>query len=302
MVGNPFVLGRLLRSTWSAPLGKDDMTKYSLHTLLLTAALLASACRGGAGLGGGPVELKTDDQKTLYALGQVIGTNVSSFNLTPAELEYVKAGLTDSVLSKKSQVEMPTWGPKIREMARKRQSQVSPKDAEALQKEKEKAKPFLEAAAKEPGAVKLPSGLVFRTLKEGSGESPKPTDLVKVHYTGTLQDGTVFDSSVQRGQPSTFMLNRVIPCWTEGVGRMKVGEKAKLTCPSEIGYGDRGSPPKIPGGATLTFEVELLSIEQAPPRPAFTLPTQSAPPKPGAAAPPPAAPVSPAPASPPKHP
>jgi FKBP-type peptidyl-prolyl cis-trans isomerase FkpA len=278
------------------------MKTHSLSTLLLTAALLVPACKGGSGMMGAAVEPKTDDQKTLYALGQVVGNNVSGFNLTPAELEYVKAGLSDSVLGKKSQVDMPSWGPKIRELARQRHSQVSQKDAEAVQKQKELAKPFLEAAAKEQGAVKLPSGLIFRTLKEGSGESPKPTDTVKVHYTGTLQDGTVFDSSVQRGQPATFPLNHVIPCWTEGVGHMKVGEKAKLTCPSEIGYGDRGSPPKIPGGAPLTFEVELFSIEQGPPKPAFSLPMQTSPAKPGAV-PLGAVPLGAAPAAPPaKHP
>ena len=107
--------------------------------------------------------------------------------------------------------------------------------------------------------------MVIRTLQPGTGESPKATDTVKVHYHGTLTDGTVFDSSVQRGQPATFPLNGVIPCWTEGVQKMKVGEKAKLTCPSAIAYGDRGRPPTIPGGATLVFEISLISIE--PPAP-----------------------------------
>src|SRR5581483_6942048 len=102
------------------------------------------------------------------------------------------------------------------------------------------------------------SGLVLVPMKDGSGESPKPTDRVKVHYHGTLIDGKVFDSSVQRGQPATFGLNQVIPCWTEGVQKLKVGGKAKLVCPSDIAYGDSGRPPQIPGGATLVFEVELL--------------------------------------------
>src|SRR5262249_13958762 len=96
---------------------------------------------------------------------------------------------------------------------------------------------------------------------EGSGASPAATDTVKVHYEGTLENGTVFDSSKKRGTPATFALNQVIPCWTEGVQKMKVGGQAKLTCPSAIAYGDRGAPPTIPGGATLTFDVELLGIE-----------------------------------------
>ena len=106
--------------------------------------------------------------------------------------------------------------------------------------------------------------MVYIPVSEGSGASPKPTDRVKVHYHGTLQDGTVFDSSVERGQPATFPLNGVIACWTEGLQKMKVGGKAKLVCPSDIAYGDRGAPPKIKPGATLTFDVELISIEPPP--------------------------------------
>ena len=107
----------------------------------------------------------------------------------------------------------------------------------------------------------LASGLVYQSLKEGTGASPKATDTVRVHYHGTLADGKVFDSSVQRGQPAEFPLNRVIPCWTEGVQMMKVGGKAKLTCPPQIAYGARGAAGVIPPNATLTFEVELLGIK-----------------------------------------
>src|SRR6185503_6505668 len=106
--------------------------------------------------------------------------------------------------------------------------------------EKKAAEGFLAKAAAEKGAEKLPSGLVFKETKAGSGDSPKAADTVKVHYTGKLTDGTVFDSSVQRGEPATFPLNGVIKCWTEGVQKMKVGGKATLTCPSDIAYGDQG--------------------------------------------------------------
>ena len=104
------------------------------------------------------------------------------------------------------------------------------------------------------------SGLQYIVEKEGTGASPKATDTVKVHYHGTLTDGTVFDSSVKRGEPATFPLNQVIKCWTEAVQLIKVGGKSKLVCPSGIAYGDRGSPPVIKPGATLVFEVELLDI------------------------------------------
>ena len=118
----------------------------------------------------------------------------------------------------------------------------------------------LAAAAKEPGATQTASGLVYRALKDGSGASPKATDLVKVHYKGTFPDGREFDSSYKRNEPTEFPLNQVIPCWTEGVQRMKVGGKAKLTCPSTIAYGARGAGNVIPPNATLLFEVELLAI------------------------------------------
>jgi FKBP-type peptidyl-prolyl cis-trans isomerase FkpA len=120
--------------------------------------------------------------------------------------------------------------------------------------------PAAAAAAKEPGAQVLPSGLVFRVLKEGTGASPLASDTVRVHYRGTLPDGKEFDSSYSRGQPAEFPLNRVIPCWTEGLQKMKVGAKAKLTCPPEIAYGSRGAGADVPPNATLHFEVELLGI------------------------------------------
>jgi FKBP-type peptidyl-prolyl cis-trans isomerase FkpA len=120
----------------------------------------------------------------------------------------------------------------------------------------------LDAAAKEKGALKTPSGLIFLSVKEGKGASPTARDTVKVHYEGKLPDGTVFDSSYTRGQPISFPLSQVIPCWTEGVQRIKVGGTAKLTCPYAIAYGARGAPPSIPPYATLIFKVELLGIEK----------------------------------------
>lgn len=119
---------------------------------------------------------------------------------------------------------------------------------------------YLQRAAQAPGAVQTSSGLVFRTLTPGTGAQPKASDVVRVHYHGTLPGGKIFDSSVDRGEPAEFRLSQVIPCWTEGVQRMHVGEKAELVCPSAIAYGDRGAGGVIPPGATLVFEVELLAI------------------------------------------
>ena len=118
----------------------------------------------------------------------------------------------------------------------------------------------LKTAAAEPGAQVTASGLVYRPLKDGSGASPAAADVVRVHYRGTFPDGKEFDSSFKRNQPAEFPLNRVIPCWTEGVQKIKVGGKARLTCPAAIAYGERGAGGVIPPNAVLQFEVELLGI------------------------------------------
>jgi len=217
----------------------------------LIAVTLVVGAVAGCGLGGAP---KTEEDKQLYALGMIIGRNLADFNLTSRELDVVKAGMTDVVLSKKTAVDLDTYGPKIDKLhTDRRQARAKA--------EKEKGKAFVEGAAREPGAVRTPAGAIVRTVKPGNGPTPQPTDRVQVNYTGKLIDGTVFDTSRKPGgQPVTFPLNGVIKCWGEGVGRMKVGEQAVLTCPADTAYGDSGQGPKIPPGATLVFDVELLSI------------------------------------------
>ncbi len=195
----------------------------------------------------------TDEQKTLYALGMAISQSLGIFSLSEEELTMVNAGIADGVLKREPKVVMQEFMPKVQQLQQARLAVVS--DAE-----KKAGAEFLTKAATEKGATKTDSGLVFSTITEGKGPSPKATDKVKVHYHGTLTNGEVFDSSTQRGEPVTFPLNGVIPCWTEGVQRMKVGEKSRLVCPSSIAYGERGAPPKIKPGSTLVFEVELLEI------------------------------------------
>jgi FKBP-type peptidyl-prolyl cis-trans isomerase FkpA len=221
---------------------------------------------------------ETEEQKTFYALGLHLGRGIKVFNLTPAELELVKKGLSDSVAGTKPTVDLETYGPKLNELAQARMTA-------GAQIEKTKGKAFAEQAGKEAGATVLPSGVVIKTTTPGTGASPKATDTVKVHYEGKLIDGTVFDSSIQRGQPVDMPLNGVVPCWTESVQKMKVGEKAKIVCPSDAAYGDQGRPPTIPGGATLVFDVELLGIG-APQPPAGMAPGMP----PGHGQPPPAQP------------
>ena len=198
-------------------------------------------------------ELATEEQKTFYALGFMMSQSLSQFMLSEAELEMVKAGLSDGVMKRTAKVDVKQIMPKVQQLAQSR-------SALAAEAEKKVGAAYLAKAAGEKGATKTDSGLVITTIKAGTGSSPKKTDKVKVHYHGTLINGTVFDSSVQRGEPATFGLDGVIPCWTEGVQRMKVGGKSRLVCPAQLAYGDRGAPPMIKPGSTLVFEVELLGI------------------------------------------
>jgi FKBP-type peptidyl-prolyl cis-trans isomerase FkpA len=230
------------------------MKNWKTLAVASVAVLTAMSITGCNRFGGGGKTPSTEDEKTLYTLGLLLGRNLGTFNLTPDELEFVKSGLSDMVLKKEHKVDLDKYGPKVDALARKR-------GQERVAVEKEQAKTFLDKAGRESGAVVTPSGMVYRMTSPGSGEMPKPTDRVSVQYEGRLTDGTVFDSTKKRGGvAATFPLNGVIKCWTEGVGRMKVGEKAQLTCPSAIAYGDSGRPPTIPGGAALIFDVELVSI------------------------------------------
>jgi len=215
----------------------------------------------------------SDDEKTIYALGVSVARNLEPFDLTPEELEFAIAGLRDEIGGKPPAVALDEYGPRIRTLAEARAKATAAK-------EKEAGAAFAAQEAAASGAVKTDSGLVKRTIQEGTGPSPGADDTVKVHYTGTLRDGTVFDSSVKRGEPAQFKLGGVIPCWTEALQTMKVGGKAHITCPAEIAYGERGFPGSIPPGATLAFDVELLEIvppgAAAPaPAPAPAAPAQS---------------------------
>jgi FKBP-type peptidyl-prolyl cis-trans isomerase FkpA len=194
----------------------------------------------------------TDEQKTVYALGLSFYRSVAQFNLSAADIAILQRAISDAAAGKPA-VNLEEWGPKIQAFAQNRIQQAS--------------QAYLAKAAAEPGAIRLPSGLVYRDITVGTGPSPKATDTVKVNYRGTFVDGTEFDSSYKRNEPAQFALNGVIPCWTEGVQRMKVGGKAQLVCPASIAYGERGRPG-IPPGATLVFQIELLGIPGAGAAPA----------------------------------
>jgi len=198
-------------------------------------------------------EIKTEEDKTLYTVGTMFGERLSAMKLSEAQIAAIATGLVGSASGKQPRVNAQEYAPKVRDFFNERMKSMS-------EDNKKTGVDFLEKFVKSEGATKTESGLAFKVIQEGTGAYPKAEDTVRVHYHGTLIDGTVFDSSVERGQPVNFPLNRVIRGWTEGLQKVKAGGKVKLVIPPDLAYGDAGAPPKIPGGATLVFEVELLEI------------------------------------------
>ncbi|MGH7180998.1 MAG: FKBP-type peptidyl-prolyl cis-trans isomerase, partial [Nitrospiraceae bacterium] len=197
------------------------------------------------------LEPTTEEQKTLYALGLAINKSLDVYTLNEAEFELVKSGITDGFLKRPSKVDLQAYGPKIQQLQQTRASVIA-------EGEKKLGAAFFAKAAAEAGAKKTESGAIITTMKEGSGATPKVTDMVTVSYVGTLIDGTVFDDSAKQGSPVTLGMNEISKCWKEGMQQMKVGGKGKLICPSNLAYRDKGLPPLIKPGATLVFEIELL--------------------------------------------
>jgi FKBP-type peptidyl-prolyl cis-trans isomerase len=255
------------------------MTRKQIAFVAIIAALSMAALIGGAqGARAAqpakpaaattvPVEaqlqLQDEGQKTLYTLGLLLSQNLTRLSLQESELAYVVKGLQDGVLGRPALVKLEEYAPKVQALAQQRM-------AAAAQQAAEKAKEYMAKMAAMPGATKTESGIVILSLEGGSGASPTKTDTVRVHYEGTLADGSVFDSSVKRGEPVSFPLEGVIACWTEAVQKMKVGGKMKVVCPPELAYGPQGRPG-IPPNAPLTFEIQLLGIGAEPaPTPAPT--------------------------------
>ncbi len=207
------------------------------------------------------VDIKSENDKIFYTVGSMFGSRLANLDLTDAELDALYVGLVESSKSKKAAFDTATYQKKVQELFQSRMTKTS-------EKVKNGGKEYLEKFLKENGVKKTASGLAYKILKEGNGKKPKATDTVEVHYHGTLIDGTVFDSSVDRKKKVSFPLNRVIKGWTEGLQLVAEGGKIRLVIPSELGYGDHGAPPKIPGGATLVFDVEIFSIKDAVAAPA----------------------------------
>ena len=206
-------------------------------------------------------------QKLSYTIGMNLGNNLKAQDID-VDIEFITRGVKDVISGN------PTLfsDQEAREtmMAFQKELRTKQEEKRKVQGEKNKTEgaAFLAENKGKPGVITLPSGLQYKVLTEGQGEMPKATDMVKVHYRGTLLDGTEFDSSIKRGQPAVFGVNRVVKGWTEALQLMKVGSKWQLFIPSELGYGEMGGGSRIAPNATLNFEVELLAIEApAPPAP-----------------------------------
>lgn len=230
--------------------------RYILTALLIT---VVAACAQAAEKAEGKIKLDTDEQKLSYIIGTNIGMQMKN---VPAKIDadLLVRGIRDTMDGKDPLIsEAEAQNFMAAYMATLRMKQEAEMKA-AGAKGAEAGKKFLAENAKAEGVITTKSGLQYQVITQGKGTKPAKTDKVKVHYTGKLLDGTVFDSSVERKEPATFGVTQVIPGWVEGLQLMPVGSKYKFVIPAELAYGMRGSPPRIPPNSTLIFEVELLEI------------------------------------------
>lgn len=243
------------------------MKRSKLVVLFVGILLLVGlGCQtGNAGETGKKVSLDTEKAKVGYAIGFNMGQNLRSIK-DEIDLGVLLQGMNDGIAGDdKAQMTQENMQNVLVEFQKKQRELFDQKRKASGEKNKVEGEAFLKENAKKPGVVTTASGLQYKVITQGTGPTPKATDTVKVHYRGTLIDGTEFDNSYKRGQPATFALNRVIPAWTEGVQLMKVGSKYMIFAPSNIAYGERGAGQIITPNAVLIFEVELLGIE--PPAP-----------------------------------
>jgi FKBP-type peptidyl-prolyl cis-trans isomerase FkpA len=226
-----------------------------IFTLLLLCAVPAGAFAATATTSKPPM---TEDDKVIFAVGEILSGSVKPFAFSDHEMQLVQQGFEAGLHGKKSGVDADSYRPQI-------QALLTSRLAKGVATAKATGLAYRNQASAAKGATTTSSGLIMTTLQAGSGPSPAADDSVKVQYEGRLIDGTVFDSSKQHGQPMSFKVSGVVPCWSEALQHMSVGAKVKLVCPPELAYGDRGSPPQIPGGSTLVFDVELMAVDKAPP-------------------------------------
>lgn len=235
-----------------------------MRKILLTAAGLAMAGLvvaqdPAAPAAAAPADNANSMNTVSYIIGTNIATNMKQQGLEP-NLDSLLEGMKDVLTGTGSKINEAEAAKVMQKFSAEMQAKATAKAAESGKKNLDEGKAFLAANGKKDGVTTTASGLQYEVMKAGSGEKPKSTDTVKVHYHGTTLDGKVFDSSVDRGEPTTFPLDGVIKGWTEGVALMPVGSKYKFFIPSELAYGERGAGGDIGPNAVLTFEVELLEI------------------------------------------
>ena len=197
------------------------------------------------------------DDQVFYALGVLLSRNLADFDLSEHEFREVVKGFTDGFRQPARLQDAQSLIPRLRSMESEREQVL-------ISRQKSAGAAFLAKVAALSGARRTSSGLVFVSRVQGTGAAPKATDRVTVQYTGRLVDGTVFDSSRRRAQPASFPLVGIIPCWREALQLMRVGGSARVVCPSDLAYGDRGRPPVVLPGATLDFQIELLAVMPGP--------------------------------------
>lgn len=224
-------------------------TAFSRLLLSLSAAVLLGAAGAQA-----EERLSAEDRnKALYTLGALMGSQLGDLELNDEELERLMAGFRDEVSGRDLELDPREHMPQLNAFVSQRQEQATGRMRESQQR-------YIDEFVEE-GGTRTESGLAYRIIEPGRGGKPGASDTVEVHYEGRLTDGTVFDSSHRRGESISFPLDQVIPGWTEGLQLIAPGGSIQLVIPSELAYGDRGSPPAIPGGATLIFDVELIDVK-----------------------------------------
>jgi len=245
------------RLVWLATAGAGLLTVSLLAHATSASAPEPAATVPSAGPRAAAAPGGNSNDQLFYALGVLLSQNLTTFDLSEHEFRQVLRGFTDGFRHHAKLEDAQSRIPALQGVQRERGLLL-------MQRQKTAGAAYLAKVAARPGARRTPSGLVYMPVVQGTGAAPQPTDRVTVQYTGKLIDGTVFDSSVRRGKPATLPLVGIIPCWREALQLMKVGGKARVICPSNAAYGDRGRPPVIPPGATLDFQIELLAVMPGP--------------------------------------
>jgi FKBP-type peptidyl-prolyl cis-trans isomerase FkpA len=234
--------------------GERDMKNYRGHFTSMAMAVLLSGCGEPAQQAATPdTAAMSEEQQTLYALGAALANNLRELELTAEDKRLVTEGFEDAVAGVPARVDVAGALPRIQGLRERRMTA-------AIAARREEGAKFVAHALTQPGAQQTASGLVFQTLAAGTGRQPGERDVVTVHYQGRLPSGQIVESSLQRGKPLEFRVNGVIACWREALLMMRVGGKSHVVCPPDLAYGTGGSPPVIPPGATLAFDIELLGV------------------------------------------